>query len=123
MRLTLPALEKIIWQKAGNKNSVKQVLDNEIQGNFEFVSSNRGYVIIVTNKIHYHLVTKLEYAPEDAEYVLRVNKKATEERLTNNEIKFREWLKHPKLITYTYQDVINSWKNTADINLKVIVNQ
>lgn len=111
MRLTLPELEKFIWEKVGNKNSVKQLLDNKVQGDFEFVSNNRGYEIIATNETHYYLVRKLEYAPEDAKYVIRIDKKATEERLTNNNIKFREWLKHPKLTNHTCQDVIKSWKD------------
>lgn len=110
MELTLPALEKIVWQKVGNKNSVRQLLDNAIQCDFEFVSSNRGYVIISSNGTKYCLTTNSQYAPDNADYVLKVNKKATEERLVNNDIKFKEWLKHPKLTDYTCQDVINSWK-------------
>lgn len=110
MEITLPALEKVDWQKVGNKNSVRQLLDNAVQSDFEFVSSNRGYVVISSNGTQYYLTTNLQYAPNNAEYVLKVDKKATEERLINKDIKFKEWLKHPKLISHTCQDVLNSWQ-------------
>lgn len=116
MELTLPTLEKIVWKKVGNKNNIKQLLDREIQSDFEYVSSNRGYSIIASNGIQYCLATKAEYAPENSEYVLKVNKKATEERLENNEIVFKEWIKHPKLISHSNQDILNSW--TDKFNFK-----
>lgn len=110
MELTLPILEKIVWQKVGNKNSIRQLLDNAVQSDFEFISSHRGYAVIASNGIKYYLTINAQYAPENADYVLKVNKKATEERLRNNEIIFKEWIKHPKLINHTCQDVLASWK-------------
>ena len=109
MELQLPALEKNVWQKVGSKNSIRQLLAIAVQSDFEFVSSNRGYVIISSNGTEYCLTTNSRYAPENAEYVLKVYKKATKERLTNKDIKFKEWLKHPYLINHTCQDVLNSW--------------
>ncbi|MEX2411330.1 MAG: DEAD/DEAH box helicase family protein [Candidatus Paceibacterota bacterium] len=109
MKLTLPALKKIIWKKVGCKNIIQQLLNKEIKGDFEFVSPHRGYSIISNNGIQYCLTTNVEFTSENFEYILKTDKKATEERLTNGGINFKEWIKHPKLINHSNQDIIDSW--------------
>lgn len=109
MKIKLPELKKVIWKKVGNKNSIVQFLAKETNDEFEFISSNRGYSIIECKNIKYCLATKAEYAPEDFQYVLRTDKKASKERLQNKEIKFKEWVKHPKLLDYSNDEIIESW--------------
>lgn len=75
MELKLPALEKIVWEKVGNKNIIRQLLARETEVDFEYISSNRGYSIISSNGIQYCLATKSEYAPGNFQYVLKTDKK------------------------------------------------
>lgn len=112
MELKLPKLEIVIWKKTGSKNIITQFLDEELNGDFEFISSHRGYSIIRCNEIDYCLVTNSTYAPENCNYVIKVNKKVTFNRLVNNEINIKKWIKHPKLNNYSTQEVIDSWNNS-----------
>ncbi len=110
MELKLPKLESTIWKRAGCKNIITQLLDREIKGDFEFISSHRGYSIIRSNEVNYCLVTKLEYDPGGYEYVIKVKGKVTLDKFENNEVLFGQWIKHPKLATYSNQEITDSWE-------------
>ena len=56
MTINLPKLEKIYWERNGNKNVVKQLIVPEKKIDYNFVSSHRGYSIIEANGIKYCLV-------------------------------------------------------------------
>ncbi|MEM1336128.1 MAG: DEAD/DEAH box helicase family protein [Bacteroidota bacterium] len=109
MELTLLSLDKTIWSKVGCKNLVRQLLAKEVRGEFEFESAHKGYSIVSNNDIQYCLATSSDYIPENFEYALKVNKKVTEERLSNDEITFKKWIKHPKLSNHSNQEIIDSW--------------
>lgn len=111
MNIKLPELEKTYWQKAGTKNISKQLLQHSLETYFTFVSSHRSYTLIESNGIQYCLCSNLNTMPDEFNYVLLTNKKATQERLEKNEIKFKKWIKHPKIAEYTTDDIIESWKN------------
>ena len=110
MNIKLPELEKIYWQKVGTKNISKQLLQVKTEGEFMFISTHRSYSIIVNNGIQYCLCVNLDNIPNGFDYVLLTNKKATLDRLENNEIKFKKWIKHPKMIDFTTDEIIESWK-------------
>ncbi|WFO15646.1 DEAD/DEAH box helicase family protein [Cellulophaga baltica 4] len=110
MNIELPELSKIYWQKTGIKNISKQLLQAKTEGEFMFISSHRSYSIIVNNGIQYCLCVNLDNIPNGFDYVLLTNKKATLDRLENNEIKFKKWIKHPKMIEFTTDEIIESWK-------------
>lgn len=111
MNIKLPELEKTYWQKVGTNNISKQLLEHSLQTDFNFVSSHRSYTLIESNGIQYCLCSNLNTMPDGFDYVLLTNKKATQERLENNEIKFKKWIKHPKIAEYTTDAIIESWKN------------
>src|SRR5690606_40074536 len=97
MNIKLPELSKTYWQKVGTKNFSKQLLEPSINAEFTFISSHRSYSIIENNGIQYCLCGNMDTMPDGFNYVLLTNKKATEVRLENNEIKFKKWIKHPKI--------------------------
>ena len=111
MNIKLPELEKTYWQKVGTKNFSKQLLEPSIEGEFTFVSSHRSYSIIENNGIQYCLCGNLDTMPAGFNYVLLTNKKATQVRLENNEVKFKKWIKHPKIAEFTTDEIIESWKD------------
>lgn len=111
IELTLPKLNKTWWKKTGSKNSVEQLLAKETIGQFTFVSSHRGYSIIEKEGIQFCLANKADNVPNGFDYVLRTNRKATEETLTENSIIFKEWLKHPQQKDYTNEEILKSWEH------------
>ncbi|PWI28873.1 hypothetical protein DI383_14465 [Flavobacteriaceae bacterium LYZ1037] len=110
INIKLPELKKIYWQKVGTKNISKQLLEPSTKLEYNFVSSHRSYTLIENNGIQYCLCSNPDTMPEGFDYVLLTNKKATEERLENNEIKFKKWIKHPKIKEFTTDEIIESWK-------------
>lgn len=111
IRLRLPKLENIYWKKSGNKNLVKHLIEGDTELDFDFISSHRSYSIIRNNETQYCLICNNSSIPEEFDYVLLTDKKATKDKLENNEIKFKGWLKHPKSKIYTNDEIIESWTN------------
>jgi len=111
MRLELPALEKEYYKKVGCKNIVKHLLSPKICGEYRFISSHRGYSIIEIDSKQIYLTTKISSCPNEAEYVLKVHKKATEENINSGELRFQRWLKHPLDNTFSTEDIPRSWEN------------
>ena len=110
INIKLPELKKIYWQKVGTKNISKQLLEPSSKLEFNFVSSHRSYTLIENSGIQYCLCNNPDTMPDGFDYVLLTNKKATEDRLENNEIKFKKWIKHPKINEFTTDEIIESWK-------------
>lgn len=110
INIKLPELKKIYWQKSGTKNISKQLLEPSSKLEYNFVSSHRSYTLIENSGIQYCLCINPDTMPDGFDYVLLTNKKATKERLENNEIRFKKWIKHPKLKEFTTDEIIESWK-------------
>jgi len=111
MRLELPALENEYYKKVGCKNVVKQLLSPSIGEAYRFVSSHRGYSIIEIDSKQIYLTTKISTCPDEAEYVIKVHKKAAEENINSGEFRFQKWLKHPLDNTFSMEDILRSWEN------------
>ncbi len=111
MRITLPPLEKVYYKKVGHKNIVRQLLSPEIIGEYRFISSNRGYSTIEVDSKQIYLAKELDFCPSEAEYVIKVNKKARDEAIVNSEIKFLKWLKHPLDNEFSTDEILDSWEN------------
>lgn len=111
MKIKLPELEKTYWQKVGTKNFSKQLLNPSIEAEFTFISSHRSYSIIESKGIQYCLCVNLNTVPDGFNYILFTNKKATQDKLENDEIKFKKWIKHPKMAEFTTDEIIESWKD------------
>jgi len=112
MGITLPKLEYKYYKKVGCNNVVKQLLLPSIECEYKYIISKRGYAIIEVNSKKIYLTKDLKFCPSDSEYVLKVNKKATKDKLDSNEIKFKEWLKHPLYQKFEIDDILKSWENS-----------
>ena len=112
INLKLPELNKVYWKKIRNKNFSAQLLEPSIESKFNFVSSQRSYTLIEKEGTQYCLCCNSNNIPDGFDYVLLTNKKATEERLKKDEIKFKRWIKHPKLSEYSTTEIIESWKGS-----------
>ncbi|MEE3244070.1 MAG: DEAD/DEAH box helicase family protein, partial [Bacteroidota bacterium] len=110
MNIKVPSVEKVYWQRVGSKNYCKQLLVPSQSIDSMFISNHSGYSIVVSGGFQYCLCSNPDRVPSHFDYVLLTNKKATEERLQNNEVKFKKWIKHPKIKEFTTYEIIESWK-------------
>ena len=72
MRFKLPRVENVYWRKSGNKNIVKQLIEDAIELDFNFISSHRSFSIIESNEKRYCLVCN-NNIPEGFDYVISVS--------------------------------------------------
>ena len=109
--ITLPRLERIVYQQSGCKNKIIQLIAPSIDLPINIVASDRSTVTINNEGIKYCFTGNKDNLPDNAEYVLLTNQKTTEERLRNQHINVIKWLKHPLLKEYSTEEVISSWEN------------
>jgi len=110
MRIKIPKLERIVFQQAGNKNSIRQILARETSIFLNIIEVGNNYVIIEDEE-KYYLTNKAENLPPGQNLVLLTDKIPTEDRLREGQIKIKNWLAHPLLKNYSTDIVRASWKN------------
>ncbi|WP_347052141.1 DEAD/DEAH box helicase [Flavobacterium olei] len=110
MNITLPSLENLIWSEKGNKNFIKQHLANEINIELNLIEDTQSYIVINYETICYCITGNKNIYHPDCEFVLLSDKKPTFEKLKLGEIKFKNWIKHPKLKNSNNDEIISSWK-------------
>ncbi|RXJ76985.1 helicase [Arcobacter sp. F155] len=107
--IVLPELIIDVFKEVGNKNKIQHFLDKEISINFEAFENFRNYIIIACNGKKYCLTKTNEDFDNECEYIIKVNKKPTEQNLQT--IRFQRWIKHPKLLEFSPDEILDSWKN------------
>ncbi|GAB3343877.1 hypothetical protein GCM10027429_35070 [Marivirga atlantica] len=108
--IIIPRLERVIYNKPGNKNIIKQFLAPEQKTNFNIVESDRNTVTIRVGDKSI-LLTSNRNQLSDKKFILLINRKPTREILNSEDFIIRGWLKHPLLINHSTSQVIGSWKN------------
>lgn len=109
--ITLPHLERIVFQKTGCKNKIIQLITPEIALPINIIASDRSSVTIDFEGNKYCLTCNAESYSSDVGYVLLTNIRPTLERFTSKSIFIKRWLKHPLQKEYTVEDVVSSWKD------------
>jgi superfamily II DNA or RNA helicase len=109
--ITLPRLERIVYQQFGCKNKVVQLITPSIDLPINIIASDRSTVTIDANGIKYCLTDNKDIFPDNIDYVLLTNQRPTAERLQNQNISIIKWLKHLLLREYSVEEVISSWEN------------
>lgn len=100
-----------LCKQSGVKNVIYQLLAPSITLNLDEVEENRSYAVIIDKGIRYCLTGNSGIYDEEASYVLLTDRTPTKQKLIDNEIKQRKWIKHPNQIKASPDDVINSWEN------------
>lgn len=108
-KLLLPKLIIDVFKESNNKNIIQHFSDKDINIEFEEFENYSHYIVINYNQSKYCLTKSKDIYDRQSEYIILVNKKPTIENLGN--IKFKEWIKHPKLTVSSTTDILNSWKN------------
>jgi len=109
--ITLPRLERIVFQQSGCKNKIIQLISPPIDLPFHIVASDKSTVTIDVDGIKYCFTSNKNIFSDDTDCILLTNQKPTEERLRNQSISVIKWLKHPLLKEYSTEEIISSWEN------------
>ena len=109
--ITLPRLERIVFQQSGCKNKIIQLISPPIDLPFHIVASDKRTVTIDVDGIKYCFTSNKNIFSDDTDCILLTNQKPTEERLRNQSISVIKWLKHPLLKEYSTEEIISSWEN------------
>ncbi|MEZ4901768.1 MAG: DEAD/DEAH box helicase family protein [Spirosomataceae bacterium] len=111
MKITLPPLENIIYQKTGSQNIVKHLIAPQKIITIKILEQSRFYLIIDNDQEELCLSTKVEYIPEGVNYALLTNILPNQQRFEEDRITIKGWIRHPRLKEYLPHEINNSWKN------------
>ncbi|RIV42472.1 DEAD/DEAH box helicase [Flagellimonas pelagia] len=111
MKITLPSLKRIVYEKIKSKNIIKQLIIPEQSIEFNISEVNRFYLVIEDNERKICFTTKEKYLPRGIEYALITNILPSKQRFEDGKIVIKKWIQHPQLKECQTSDVIQSWKN------------
>lgn len=121
--VTIPALERVYWRKSGCKNFVKQLLAPKEAGVFNVIERSRSYLIIEKDNKKYCLTCNKDAIPEQFDYVLLTNRRATVEKIQSKRVVIKRWLKHPKMNGVSVGAICGSWKQAFNFIEEDLPNQ
>lgn len=99
-------------------NVICQLLAPSRSISLDNVEEKRSYMVIVDNGVRYCLTGNEEAYDEEAAYVLLTDRTPTKQKLINNQIKQKRWIKHPRQLEVTPEDVVKSWENRFNFKLE-----
>lgn len=107
-----------LCKESGGKNVICQLLSPSITISLAEVEETRSYVVIVDKGVRYCLTGNESVYDEEATFVLLTDRAPTRQKLLNNRIKQKKWLKHPKQNEATPEAVVKSWENKFNYKLE-----
>ena len=109
MKIDLPKLELTTFKQKGN--SVSILISEAEKIDLKISEENKQYLLVQNDSNAICLTTKTEYIPKDAVYAIRTNIIPSLERFQEGRMKLLGWFKHPKLKSYSVDEVLQSWKD------------
>lgn len=95
----------------GTKNIVCQLLAPQQKISFEHVEETRSYVVAIDKGVRYCLTGNDKIFDQTSEYVILTDRTPSKQKLLDGTIKQKKWLKHPKKVEHTAEEVLESWNN------------
>lgn len=111
MKITLPNLERQVYQKSKTQNIAKQLIVPKQTIPLSVSETHRFYLIVEYNELKICFTTKEEYIPQEIKYALITNVLPSQQRFEEGKIIIKRWAKHPLLKEYLPNEIIDSWKN------------
>ena len=100
-----------LCKQSRKKNVICHLLAPSITISLDEVEERRSYMVVIDKGVRYCLTGNAGVYDEAATYVLLTDRVPTKQKLIDNVIKQKYWIKHPKQIQATPADVIASWEN------------
>lgn len=99
-----------LCRESGGKNLICQLLSPSITISLAEVEEKRSYIVIVDKGVPYCLTGNESVYDDEATFVLLTDRTPTRQKLLNNQIKQKRWIKHPKQHVATPEAVVKSWE-------------
>lgn len=97
--------------KYGTKNIVCQLLAPQQKISFEHVEETRSYVVAIDKGVRYCLTGNDRIFDQTSEFVILTDRTPSKQKLLDGTVKQKRWLKHPKKVEHTAEEVLESWSN------------
>ena len=97
--------------KHGTRNVICQLLAPQQKISLEHVEEKRSYVVAIDNGVRYCFTGNANIVDPDSEYVILTDRTPNRQKLLENTVLQKRWLKHPKSLVHTSDDVLESWTN------------
>ncbi|OHB55824.1 MAG: hypothetical protein A2Y12_15545 [Planctomycetes bacterium GWF2_42_9] len=94
-----------------NNNEIRHLCERELQISPSIIEITRNYSVIEADGLKYCLTCNEKKVPGDYEYVVLVNKRPTQDVISNGILQCKRWIKHPKMVSATTDEIIRSWRN------------
>lgn len=102
---------KELSRRKGSKNIICQLLSPKQTISLNEVEEHRSYIVVIDNGIRYCLTGNPHIVDLASEYVMLTDHTPTKQKLLNDTVRQKRWLKHPKMAEWTPFDVLLSWTN------------
>ena len=95
----------------GVKNIICQLLAPRQVISLNEVEETRSYIVAIDGGVRYCLTGNPNIVDPTSEYVILTDHTPTKQKLHDGTVKQKRWLRHPKMMEYTHDEVISSWTN------------
>lgn len=100
-----------LCREYGTGNRIVQLLSPQRCININVVKETRSYITISDGGVRYCFTGNPNVADPLADYILLFDHTPSKQKLIDGSIRQKRWVKHPKLIESTSEDVLASWDN------------
>lgn len=98
-------------RREGAKNIICQLLAPSQIINLNEVEETRSYVVAIDGGERYCLTGNPSIVDPLAQYIILTDHTPTKQKLLDETVKQKKWLRHPKMAEYTPENVLSSWTN------------
>lgn len=111
IEILLPELSLVHFQRTGTKNRIVQLIEPAKKEIFNSFLLKKGHCIVENDNNKICITSNKNFNSENFDFIVLSDKVVTREKLENNEITLKSWLKNPKIRNYTNEEIILSWQN------------
>lgn len=97
--------------KRGTKNVICQLLAPRHRISLEQVEETRSYIVVIDHGSRYCFTGNPKNIDTDSQYVVLTDRTPTKQKLIDGTVRQKRWLRHPNMVEYTPEEVLNSWTN------------
>lgn len=97
--------------KSGTKNIICQLLAPRQTISLEKVEETRSYVVAIDNGARYCFTGNPNIVDPNSGYVVLTDRTPSKQKLLEQTVQQKRWLRHPKLAAHTADEVLESWTN------------
>ena len=75
------------------------------------VEETRSYVVVIDGGDRYCFTGNKNITDVESQFVILTDRTPTKQKLIDGTVRQVKWLRHPQMVAYTPEEVINSWRN------------